>query len=194
MPINPHQLKPSELVKLMNSTPLGETLSRDRAYRQRDRGGFKIGDGATIDLVRYTGWLFAQWLERRANPQAGMSRDEKHRITEAARDRVKRHTMRNIGQIPVISDIERRESCRNDLAKFIMTYAGEGKAPFSEDHLRVIRRIEVSVLQGGRFVEAVYLAICFCSTCDMNSAIDMRLLRCSFVQLGWISLGTTSWT
>ena len=156
MPINPHALKPAELARLLNSTPLGEVTSTARVYRQRDQGGLRIGDGTTIDLIRYTARLFHAWYERRADARAELSREEKHRLSEAARSRMRSASTRNIGPIPVIADLARRESCRRDLAKFIMTYAGDGKAPFSDDHLRVIRRIENAVFHGGRFVEAVF--------------------------------------
>ena len=156
MPMNPHALKPAELARLMNSTPLGETTSAPRVYRQRDQGGLRIGDGSTIDLIRYSAWLFHGWHERRADSRREMSREERHRLDEAARSRARSASARNIGPIPAIADLARRESCRRDLAKFIMTYSGEGKAPFSEDHLRVIRRIENAVFHGGRFVEAVF--------------------------------------
>lgn len=65
MALDPHALKPSELARLMNATPLGETMSRQRIYRQRDRGGLRVGDGETFDLIRYTAWLFLEWKERR---------------------------------------------------------------------------------------------------------------------------------
>jgi hypothetical protein len=149
-------LKPAELARLMNSTPLGEVTTTARVYRQRDQGGLRIGDGATIDLIRYTAWMFHGWVDRRADARASLSQEDRHRLDEAARSRMRSASTRNIGPIPVISDFARRESCRRDLAKFIMTYAGDGKAPFSDDHFRVIKRIENAVFHGGRFVEAVF--------------------------------------
>ena len=58
--INPRSLKISDLVRLLNSTPLGEVVASHTVYRQRDRAGFLVGDGKTIDLLRYTGWLVWQ--------------------------------------------------------------------------------------------------------------------------------------
>lgn len=66
MALNPHGLKPLELLRLMNSTPLEATLSRDRFFQQRARAGLAIGDGQTIDLIRYAAWMFLEWRERRA--------------------------------------------------------------------------------------------------------------------------------
>ena len=79
-----------------------------------------------------------------------------HRNKEAKRDREKNESIRNIGIIPRIKNISRRNLCEKDLAKFIFTYAPEGKDPFSNDHIRVIHRIENAIFHGGRFVEAVY--------------------------------------
>lgn len=67
MSLDPHKLKAAELVRLMNSTPLGECLNRADAYRQRDAAGVHVGDGQTFDLIRYAAWLFADWIDARAN-------------------------------------------------------------------------------------------------------------------------------
>lgn len=81
---------------------------------------------------------------------------EQNRVNTGRRKAELHATIRNIGKIPIIKNIERRESCRKDLAAFLMTYSPEGKDPFSPDHVRVIRRIENAIVDGGRFVEAVY--------------------------------------
>ena len=57
MPIDPRKLKPTELVRLLNSTPLGEVISERQLHRHRARAGFRIGDGRTVDLLRYVAWL-----------------------------------------------------------------------------------------------------------------------------------------
>jgi len=158
MPINPHSLKPVELVRLMNSTPLGTVMRQGAIYRQQNRAGMRIGDGKTIDLVRYVAWLFLEWrrvlLEDHKNDN--LSYAERHRLYAAERSRRLSESVRDIGELPPVEDKERRESCRYDLSRFIMTYAPEGKDPFSDDHFRVIKRIENAIFHGGRFVEAVF--------------------------------------
>lgn len=64
----------------------------------------------------------------------------------------------DIGELPAVVDPERKEACRYDLLLFLTTYFpnSTGLKPFSEDHHRVIRRIEKCILQGGRFLNAVY--------------------------------------
>jgi hypothetical protein len=65
--IDPRKLKPTELVRLLNSTPLGEVISERQLHRHRARAGYRIGDGKHVDLLRYTAWLV--WL--RNNPERG---------------------------------------------------------------------------------------------------------------------------
>jgi len=55
--INPRQLKPSDLARLLNSTPLGTVIDERELYRHRVRAGFQIGEGRQIDLYRYVAWL-----------------------------------------------------------------------------------------------------------------------------------------
>ncbi len=50
MPIDPRQLRPNELVRLLNSTPLGEVIGERQLLRHRSRAGFRIGDGRHVDL------------------------------------------------------------------------------------------------------------------------------------------------
>ncbi len=158
MGVNPHSLKPVEIARLMNSTPLGTVVEQTTVYRQQNKAGLRIGNGKQIDLVQYVAWLFLEWRRRLAaeSEAGGLSYAEKHRRREAERSRRLSESVRDIGELPEMENPERKESCRWDLAKFIMTYAPEGKDPFSEDHLRVIKRIENAIFHGGRFVEAVY--------------------------------------
>lgn len=64
----------------------------------------------------------------------------------------------DIGEITKPVDPKRREACRLDLAKFLVEYFPQstGLSPFSDDHNRVIGRIQDCILRGGRFINAVY--------------------------------------
>ena len=57
MAIDPRKLRPSMLIRMLNSTPLGEVLKDWRLHRHRNRAGFRIGDDEYIDLFRYAAWL-----------------------------------------------------------------------------------------------------------------------------------------
>ena len=65
MAIDPANLTQSELLQLVNSTPLGVVLTRPRLRRQMDAGALRFGDGSHIHLVRYARWLAldASWRE-----------------------------------------------------------------------------------------------------------------------------------
>jgi len=75
---------------------------------------------------------------------------------EASRERTRAGS--DIGEIPKVVDAARRESCRLDLEGFLITYFpfSTGLSPFSDDHKRVISRIQDCILRGGRFTNAVY--------------------------------------
>ena len=85
MPLDVRQLTPTELVRLVNSTPLGTVLSAARLHRQMNQAGMRIGDGRTVHLVKYVAWLA---LEAERPRPASMSYEEKKR-REAERNRLK---------------------------------------------------------------------------------------------------------
>ena len=57
METDPRKLRPSELCRLLNSTPLGEVINDRQLRRHRTRAGLRIGDARHVDLVRYVAWL-----------------------------------------------------------------------------------------------------------------------------------------
>lgn len=63
---------------------------------------------------------------------------------------------RDIGDLPEVSDPERKESCARNFRLFCETYFSHiFDLEWSEDHLKVISRIENSVLEGGLFALAM---------------------------------------
>ncbi len=54
---DPRKLRPGELCRLLNSTPLGEVINQSQLQRHRTRAGLRVGDARHIDLVRYVAWL-----------------------------------------------------------------------------------------------------------------------------------------
>jgi hypothetical protein len=54
---DPHKLRPTELCRLLNSTPLGEVINERQLHRHRTKAGRRIGDNRHVDLVRYVAWL-----------------------------------------------------------------------------------------------------------------------------------------
>ena len=82
MTIDPRQLRPSELCRVLNSTPLGEVINERQLHRQRARAGLRIGDARQVDLVRYVAWLVqVRHAPQRQPPNAAPA---VHEIAEAA--------------------------------------------------------------------------------------------------------------
>lgn len=83
---------------------------------------------------------------------------KKHTREVNARSREAHAAVSDIGDIPAIINPARRDACRLDLFRFLTTYFPQstGLSPFSNDHRRVIERIQQCVLAGGMFVNAVY--------------------------------------
>ena len=114
---DPRRLRPGELCRILNSTPLGEVTSERVLQRHRHaiggsgkhRAGLRIDDGTGkgIDLFRYVAWL-AMRRERGAKPEpavpSGLSGYELHR--ERARQRNAQLSLsgRDIGELPEVAD------------------------------------------------------------------------------------------
>lgn len=97
---------------------------------------------------------------------------QRHREAMAQRSRERQSAVADIGEIPAVVDPARRESCRLDLFKFLTTYFPftTGLSPFSDDHRRVIARMQSCILSGGRFTNAVYRGFAK-TTISENAAI-----------------------
>jgi hypothetical protein len=152
--IDPRQLRPSELVRLLNSTPLGEVISERQLLRHRSRAGFRIGDDRHVDLFRYVAWLAAVRHQPRTEPEG----DPYETLKERARARNAALSLagRDIGAAPACKDAERRAACAMDFGLFCQTYLGMVfYLPWSADHHKVITKIERAARHGGLFAQAM---------------------------------------
>lgn len=57
---DPRQLRPTELCRLLNSTPLGEVIKQRQMQEHRVQAGLRIGTHKQVDLLRYVAWLVQQ--------------------------------------------------------------------------------------------------------------------------------------
>jgi len=74
----------------------------------------------------------------------------------AAKMAENRDSVREIGSIPAVSDIERKEKCCEDLGLFLKTYMpATFSLPWSPDHKLVIEKIQKCIMGGGLFSEAM---------------------------------------
>ena len=104
MPIDPRQLRPGELCRLLNSTPLGEVISERQLHRHRTRAGFRVaadGDTARVGLLRYVAWLTAtrhEHLAQQDEEGVGLSGYDAHRERARARNAAMSLSGRDIGE------------------------------------------------------------------------------------------------
>ena len=154
MAIDPRKLRPSDLCRLLNSTPLGEVISERQLYRHRSRAGFRIGDGKTVDLLRYVAWLVHERHTATDEPEGDPYETLKDRAR--ARNAALSLAGRDIGELPTVVDPERKQLAENDFRFFCESYFPlTFHLSWSPDHLKVIQKIEQAVLHGGLFAMAM---------------------------------------
>jgi len=154
---NPRSIRPADLARALNSTPLGEVASERQLYRHRMRAGYRIGDGRHVDMVRYAAWLVDELEGLRARPPAD-PRTTYEAMKEQARARNAELSAagRDIGPIPEVKNPVRKEKAAADFRYFCETYFPKTfYLAWSDDHLKAIARIEDAVLRGGLFAYAM---------------------------------------
>lgn len=154
MAIDPRNLRPADLARLLNSTPLGAVIDERQLYRHRTRAGFRIGDGRRVDLLRYIGWL----VDERHTEKPQQEARDYEAVKEAARARNAAISAagRDIGEIPEVVDPQRKAAARESFQSFCEAYFPlTFHLTWSNDHLKVIGKIEQAVLHGGLFALAM---------------------------------------
>ena len=149
--MNPAKLRPSEAVRLINSTPLHDVLNDRQLRRHRERAGFRISDdnGQSINLFKYAAWLREQLFIKQNTP---VQTYEEKKNAVRNRNIALALAGRDIGDLPEVENPELKEMCRNDFKLFCESYfPGNFTLAWSDDHLKVINRIETAVLRGGLF-------------------------------------------
>jgi hypothetical protein len=155
VPIDPRTLKPTQLVQLLNSTPLGEVANERTLYRHRARAGLRIGDGKTVDLLRYVAWLVLERHRPKPEPE-GLTGYDAHKERAAQRNRELSLLGRDIGELPAVVNAERKARAERDFRYFCERYFPQTfHLHWSDDHLRVIAKIERAVVEGGLFAMAM---------------------------------------
>lgn len=149
-------LRPRELAFLLNSTPLGTVIDERQLSNQRIRAGFKIGEGKRIDFIRYARWVMEQL---RASPAQRKSQEEAyalHKKESARRMREISLAGREIGKVPEVVNQERRARGLGSLEAFCKEYFPlTFNLAWSDDHRRVLARLEQVVRKGGLFALAM---------------------------------------
>lgn len=154
MAIDPRNLRPGELCRLLNSTPLGTVISERQLYRHRTRAGLRLGEGNRIDLLKYVAWL----VEEVHKPRDAVASSDYEVLKERARARnaAIARAGREIGELPAVVDSDRRQRAAESFQFFCEAYFPRTfHLAFSEDHRKVIAKIEEAVLYGGLFALAM---------------------------------------
>jgi len=152
MAIDLTNLTQTELLQLVNATPLGTVLTRSRLRRQMDAAAFRFGDGARIHFVKYVRWLVTEHDRPRPKPIDYVEAKKR----QAERNRAATKASQDIHPIPEVVDYERRQAAGQSFHLFCMTYfPGVFWRPWSEDHMRVIGKIERAVREDGLFAFAM---------------------------------------
>jgi len=150
--IQPRRLSPTVLCRLLNSLGRGEVISERQLRRHRTRAGYTIGDAKTVDLFRYAAWLTLEHYKPKDDPAS--YEEVKRRQAERNAELVR--AAQDIGDLPDVVDPERKARCESSFREFCETYFPEVfYLPWSDDHLRVIDKIEKAVRTGGLFAMAM---------------------------------------
>jgi len=150
--IDPRKLRPADLLRLVNSTGRGSALTEFQLRRHRNQAGYTIGDARTVDLFRYAAWLTLEYFKPQAEPLSYA--EQKARQAERNAEAVR--AAQDIGEIPAVVNPERKARCEASFRAFCETYFPEVfYLPWSDDHLRVIEKIEKAVRTGGLFAMAM---------------------------------------
>lgn len=151
---DPRKLRPSEICRLLNSTPLGEVINERQLHRHRTRAGLRIGDAQHVDLLRYVAWLVA--LRHTPKPAPDGDPYEKMKDRARARNAALALAGRDIGPLPDVVNPDRKARAAASFRDFCDTYFPlTFHLAWSDDHLKVIAKIEQAVLRGGLFALAM---------------------------------------
>lgn len=155
MAIDPRQLGPTQLCRLLNSSPLGEVITERQLHRHRTRAGFRIGDGKHVDLYRYIAWLV--WSRHKPPPEPnGLAGYDAMKEQARLRNALLSHSGRDIGELPAVVNPERKAAAAGSFRFFCETYFPQTfHLAWSADHLKVIAKIEQAVVHGGLFALAM---------------------------------------
>jgi len=123
-----------------------------RLRDHRNRTGYTIGDAKTVDLFRYAAWLTLEFFKPRGEPQTY----EERKRHQAERHAAAARAAQDIGEIPGVVNPRRKAKAEKSFRFFCNTYfPGIFYLQWSDDHLKVIAKIERAVRTGGLFAMAM---------------------------------------
>ena len=153
--IDIRSLTPTQLVRLLNSTPLGVVVNTGKMNRQMNEAGLRItvgGNARRVNLVKYVAWL----ARRHDEPKAATVGYEDKLRRDLERQLARSRQGRDIAPVPAVVDPQRRQRCEASFRAFCETYFPQAfHLKWSADHLRILEKIERAVIDGGLFAFAM---------------------------------------
>jgi hypothetical protein len=160
--IDLRQLRPGKLAGLLNSTRMGEVTSESRVRRNVVRAGWRVGDGRQVNVLAYAAWLMSTWhgqafpTTSASGPTGYDARKERERLRAADQSKTGRDIGAQLDELPAVERPDLRAACEGDFKLFCTTYFPAAfTLPWSQDHLKVIAKIERAVKEGGLFAHAM---------------------------------------
>jgi hypothetical protein len=145
-------LSTAKLCGLLNSTKLGEVTTHGKLDGIRQRMGlFKIMGTSErrSHFIKFVGGLIDLVDQPKKEKKSG-----RQRAAEAQRQ--ESLSVRDIAPLPAIANPNRRNECEEDFQLFCETYFPQTfTLDWSDDHVKVINKIEASVIHGGLFALAM---------------------------------------
>lgn len=131
-----------------------------------------MSEPSKIDQLKAKAKTLRATLREIERVTRGGTAGDRHRDRMAERSREQTATVADIGELPATANAERKGSCKFSLMRFLQLYfpSSTGLSPFSTDHERVIARVQACILEGGRFINAVYRGFAK-TTISTNAAI-----------------------
>jgi hypothetical protein len=149
------KLRPAELVRIVNSTPLGRVITASELGTHRNEAGYRIGDNRTLDLPRYLAWMIMR-RHSRVPRDSPTTHYERIKAAAALKSAEASAAGRDIAPLPAVVNPGRKESCKFDFRKFCETYYPRTfYLEWSPDHLTVVGQVQTSVLEGGLYATAM---------------------------------------
>lgn len=157
MSIDLKQLKPAKLAALLNSTRLGEVTSESRVRRNVIRAGLRAGDSTKVNVLAYAAWLLRNWYDEfSTNIPVGLTGYDARKERQRARNAEMSASGRDIGELPAVVNPERKAKATQNFRFFCEAYFPQTfQIAWSDDHLKIIAKIEQAVLRGGLFAMAM---------------------------------------
>ena len=147
-------LRIDDFLLALNSTKYGNCFSKTAFSYEFRQGGIHVSDDLKrINLYKYIVWM----LKRCQDWDARLLTSMKNSNSASNRYHAEKSLAhRELGELPEVVDEERKEKCRKDFKLFCESYFPNSfYLKWSEDHLKVIAKIEMAVLEGGLFAVAM---------------------------------------